>query len=121
MIATILFCAYPLGEIVLGTVAWNVLSWRRLLQCLYWPGLLSVVYFWISPESVRWLLSKSRHQEVEKMIQNAAKDNGVTLSDKALCAMQSNAVSISVGVKLLFSEPEKFVHTCFFYQFLIKF
>lgn len=94
MIATIICSAYAIGEAFVGIVALYVLSWRRLLQYLYGPGLILIVYYWIAPESVRWLISKGRHQEVEKIIKNAAKENGVTLSDKALSAMEANAVSM---------------------------
>lgn len=65
-----------------------------MLQYLYGPGLIFIVYFWIAPESVRWLISKGRHTEVEKIIKAAAKQNGVTLSDIELSALQSNTVSV---------------------------
>lgn len=38
----------------------------------------------VIPESVRWLISKNRNDEAKKLIQIAAKENKVTISDEQL-------------------------------------
>jgi OCT family organic cation transporter-like MFS transporter 4/5 len=42
------------------------------------------IYYWIVPESVRWLLSKNRNKEAIKIIKQAAKVNKKNLSENTL-------------------------------------
>ncbi|XP_063359001.1 organic cation transporter protein-like [Cydia amplana] len=51
------------GEIILGLIAWTEPYWRHLILMIYVPQLLFIIYFWIAPESIRWLMSKGRYDE----------------------------------------------------------
>lgn len=80
---------FALGQVVLGFIAWGVPSWRPLTQVLYAPQLLVVAYFWILSESVRWLMSKGRYEESEKILQKVAKANKKELSQESLAALRA--------------------------------
>lgn len=81
---TLIACSYTIGEILLGLIAMKVTNFRTLLQISYIPLLLVISYFWLIPESVRWLVIKGRRQEAAETILRAAKMNSIKLSERVL-------------------------------------
>ncbi len=81
---TLIACSYTIGEILLGVIGMNVTHFRTLLQISYTPLLAVIFYFWLIPESVRWLAIKGRRDEATKIILGAAKVNSIKLSEKVL-------------------------------------
>ncbi|XP_018574992.1 organic cation transporter protein-like [Anoplophora glabripennis] len=72
---TIISCIYALGQAVLGITAWLTLSWRTMLRIIYAPGILSLVFFWTIPESIRWLLSMNMTKEAKDVMLEIARAN----------------------------------------------
>lgn len=63
-------------------------NWR-LLQAVYSaPALLCLVYWWIAPESVRWLVARGRNTEARALIYKAATRNKVRITDGLLKEME---------------------------------
>ena len=63
-------------------------NWR-LLQTIYSaPALLFLAYWWIAPESVRWLVARGRNTEARNLIHRAARRNKVTISDDLIEDME---------------------------------
>lgn len=81
---TIIWCFYPIGVVITAGFAWLINSWRYLIVILYLPLLTISFYYWIIPESVRWLLTQGRHEEAKAALLKAADINKRTLSQKAL-------------------------------------
>ncbi|XP_075975366.1 organic cation transporter protein-like [Anticarsia gemmatalis] len=75
---------FAFGEVLMGIIAWCVPNWRNLTLALYTPQLLTVSYFWIATESVRWYMSKGRYAESEALLKKIAKVNGKKLSEQSL-------------------------------------
>lgn len=82
---------FALGQVFLGLIAWGVPAWRTLTQVLYAPQLLVIFYFWILSESVRWLMSKGKYEESERILQKVAKSNRKELSADSLQALRDTA------------------------------
>ncbi|XP_063622321.1 organic cation transporter protein-like [Cydia splendana] len=82
---------FSIGNICCGLLAWAVNDWRRLTQVIYSPMFITIFYFWIIPESVRWYMSKGRYEESEAVLKTAARVNGGRLSDKSLQALRESA------------------------------
>lgn len=80
----IISCFYAVGAMIMGIVGQFFQNWRYLLLVLYIPAVLGFTYFWIIPESLRWLHTKSRVKEMSKIILAAAKINKKELSNKTL-------------------------------------
>lgn len=76
--------SFPMGEMMLGIVAMNVHNFRHLLRILYTPGLFVIFYFWIVPESPRWLLISGRVDRAIKVLKRIAWCNGKNLSEKSI-------------------------------------
>lgn len=84
-LGTTLICtSFPLGEMLLGVIASQVHDFRMLLRVLYVPGLLVFFYFWLVPESVRWMLITGRVDRAIKILKRIARINNKTLSDKSI-------------------------------------
>ncbi|XP_047988867.1 solute carrier family 22 member 3-like [Leguminivora glycinivorella] len=82
-----------LGALVKGLIAWTQPYWRHLILMLYLPMSISITYFWVAPESVRWLMSKKRYEEAKTILLKASKMNGRLLSDGTLKKMTERANS----------------------------
>ncbi|CAK1542337.1 unnamed protein product [Leptosia nina] len=81
---TLINAVYVTGLMTLASLSWYLQSWRNLLRIIYIPATFVFSYLWILNESVRWLLSKGRHQEAATILKKAAKMNKVDLSDNVL-------------------------------------
>jgi OCT family organic cation transporter-like MFS transporter 4/5 len=57
-------------------LAWLCGNWYVLGLITTAPGLLLVLYYKMVPESPRWLLSKNRLDEAEKVLLKIAETNG---------------------------------------------
>ncbi|KAK7816750.1 hypothetical protein U0070_009275 [Myodes glareolus] len=73
-----------IGMMVLAGLAYGVRNWRLLQIMCTAPVFLLVFYFWVLPESPRWLLSKGRIEEAKQLIQKAASVNRRSLSPELL-------------------------------------
>ncbi|XP_017840801.2 organic cation transporter protein [Drosophila busckii] len=75
---------YAVGEVALAMFAKYFPDWRILLRITYIPSLILLTYFWILPESVRWLLSMGKEERAKAILRRAAKVNKRKLSESAL-------------------------------------
>ncbi|XP_001352880.2 organic cation transporter protein [Drosophila pseudoobscura] len=82
--ATIITIFYSLGEAFLGFLASQVQHWRWLLRVLYAPAVLQILFLWILPESVRWLLSQGSEERAAAVLRRAARINKRPLPDEQL-------------------------------------
>lgn len=75
--------------LVIGGLSFALLAktfryWRTFILVAYPPSLLFVLYIYLLPESIRWLLTKGRKEEAVEIIMRAAKMNNVTLSEETM-------------------------------------
>ncbi|KAH8354067.1 hypothetical protein KR084_003795 [Drosophila pseudotakahashii] len=80
--ATIITIFYALGEAFLGFLASQVQHWRWLLRVLYAPAVLQILFLWILPESVRWLLSQGAEEKAADVLRRAARINKRSLPEE---------------------------------------
>ncbi|XP_017026871.1 organic cation transporter protein [Drosophila kikkawai] len=70
---------FSVGFMLTAGFAYFIHDWRWLQIALTLPGLLFICYYWIIPESARWLLLKGRKDEAFVIIKKAAKENRVEI------------------------------------------
>ncbi|XP_046977823.1 organic cation transporter protein-like [Vanessa cardui] len=83
---------FSVGQITMGFIAWGVPNWQNLTLTLYIPQFITIFYFWIMSESVRWYMSKGRFEEAEKVLKDVARVNKKPLSDKSLLLLRENVM-----------------------------
>lgn len=108
--STIISTYFPIGSVLLGLAAMYLKNWRHLIRITNIPALLIISYYWVAPESVRWLLLKGRYAEAIAIIKKAAKVNNVHLSDTALSNLYEITKSPSDLTELTtktYFDPEK--------------
>jgi MFS transporter, OCT family, solute carrier family 22 (organic cation transporter), member 4/5 len=59
---------YSLGVAALGVIAYLFNNYVVLQLLISIPPMIMFVYYWIVPESVRWLLAKNKNKQAIKII-----------------------------------------------------
>ncbi|XP_018495839.1 organic cation transporter protein [Galendromus occidentalis] len=86
--------SYSFGMMVIAYVAHFIRDWQNLQMAFSLPMVLLISYYWMVPESPRWLISQGRLEEAEAIVQKMARINKVPLSANFL---QSNLEGQSHG------------------------
>ncbi|XP_053702916.1 organic cation/carnitine transporter 2-like isoform X1 [Synchiropus splendidus] len=66
---------FALGYMLLPLMAFYTRDWRNLLLCISLPTLVYIPFWWLIPESPRWLVSQGKVEMAEAIIKNAARKN----------------------------------------------
>lgn len=69
---------------LLGVLAIILPHYRTFLIAIYTPALLTALYFWFIPESVRWLIASGHYDRALKILKRTAKQNNRQISEKSL-------------------------------------
>ncbi|XP_014668813.1 PREDICTED: organic cation transporter protein-like [Priapulus caudatus] len=72
---------WAVGVMWLALIAWLLKDWRWIQLALVLPTVLTISYYWIIPESLRWLLLKNRHEQAQSQIRTACKFNKIPYPD----------------------------------------
>ncbi|GLV48574.1 uncharacterized protein CBL_06013 [Carabus blaptoides fortunei] len=86
---------YAIGEALVALFAWLTKDWVQLQLLVAAPSIVFVAYYWLIPESVRWLLAKQKGNRAKEIVCRAAKMNGVTLSESLLSSFESGQDKIT--------------------------
>ncbi|KRZ21263.1 Organic cation transporter protein [Trichinella pseudospiralis] len=84
---------FSLGQVFLGAVAYLFSEYQHLQLAISIPGIIFFSYWWLVPESARWLLSKRRYKEAAAILQRAAKFNGRTVSSEIVESIELVPIS----------------------------
>ncbi|XP_060567474.1 organic cation transporter protein-like isoform X4 [Ruditapes philippinarum] len=103
-----------IGLFLLCFIAYFVRTWNMLQLALAIPTFLLFAYFWIIPESPRWLISKGRYEEANKIIQKCAKVNGVTIPENVV-GKDSDDNGEKQSVLKMLTVPKLLIRTLIIY------
>ncbi|KAJ1345738.1 hypothetical protein KIN20_000338 [Parelaphostrongylus tenuis] len=76
---------FAIGQILLGIEGCYLTDYRHLQLAIVSPAFFFLSYWWLVPESARWLVTQRRYMDADKVLQRAAKINGVTLPEHCQC------------------------------------
>lgn len=93
---------FSLGQMVLGLLAYFIRDYQYLQLAIAVPALIFLSYWWLVPESARWLFSQKRYEEADAILQRAARWNKSTLPEKWW--EQIDDATVAVDAK---SQPEE--------------
>lgn len=72
------------GNLYLALVVWLIRDWKYFELALSLPLIVCLPYYWVIPESCRWLLSRDRKEEVIEILKKAAKINKTHFFEKSV-------------------------------------
>ncbi|TSK98403.1 Solute carrier family 22 member 13 [Bagarius yarrelli] len=98
-------CFYAVGLMVLSGLAYGIHNWRILQLVISAPILILVIYYWILPESARWLLTQGRQEQAKKIILNAARINGKQVPEYLLESLEAETEVRTGNMLDLFRVP----------------
>ncbi|KAI6224937.1 Organic cation transporter protein [Aphelenchoides besseyi] len=73
---------FSFGQMTLGVLAYYIRDYQYLQLAIAAPALVFLSYWWLVPESARWLVSQRRYNDADAIIQRAAKFNRTTVPSK---------------------------------------
>lgn len=54
------------GYMIVGVFYLFIPNWRYLYFCMSAPGLITLAFYWLMPESIHWSISNNRPKEVSR-------------------------------------------------------
>ncbi len=68
MAGCIIEAFWAMGLIIMGLVAMYIQNWRYIQLAINIPTLGTIVFIWIIPESLRWLISKGKYDKAKTVV-----------------------------------------------------
>ncbi|KAL8575563.1 hypothetical protein ACOMHN_059627 [Nucella lapillus] len=96
---------WALGLFIILFLAYFLRDWHHLQIAVSCFNLLYIPYFFLIPESARWLVSKGRLEEASVIIRKAAKVNKSDVSEKILSLQDLESDRSEEKVWHLFTSP----------------
>ncbi|XP_076064263.1 organic cation transporter [Oratosquilla oratoria] len=75
---------YTLGYFTTAILAMNIGSWRWLQVAMTLPAVLFLPYYWVIPESSRWLVTKGRGVEARATLEKASRVNKKPVAEEVI-------------------------------------
>lgn len=72
---------YSLGHMSLGGLAYWFRHWEHLQLAITLPSIILLGYWWVVPESPRWLLAIGRQRAACQILERAARINKIEGND----------------------------------------
>ncbi|XP_077977744.1 organic cation transporter protein-like [Glandiceps talaboti] len=82
MVIMVYYICYCFGYAGLAPLAYLIRNWRVLLLTATSPALIVFIYWWLVPESPRWLIAVGKMDEAEKVIRKIGRGNKVLVPDE---------------------------------------
>lgn len=96
---TVVMMFFSAGYILMGGFAYFIHDWRWLQAVFSIPGVLFLTYWWLIPESARWLLANNQKDEAIDQIQYVAKKNKLVVPSEVLEKLDADTSEDDRGVK----------------------
>ncbi|XP_075994141.1 solute carrier family 22 member 13-like [Genypterus blacodes] len=91
---TVILIFTSVGLMLLSGIAYLIQDWRILQIVLFSPLLLLLgIYYCFLPESVRWLMTHGKKEEVQREVRRAARMNGRTVPEDLLDKLEMEGTS----------------------------
>ncbi|KAL8185990.1 UNVERIFIED_CONTAM: hypothetical protein K2H54_061246 [Gekko kuhli] len=71
---------FTLGVVILPGIAYLIPTWQGIQLATTLPNFIFLLYYWVVPESPRWLLSRKEGDKATRVMHSIAKKNGNLLS-----------------------------------------
>ncbi|XP_063906466.1 organic cation transporter protein-like [Zophobas morio] len=72
---------FSFGHLLLPVFAYYLREWRYFHVAICIPSILLLSYYWVLPESPRWLLTVGKHEKAIQVLEKAAHHNRLTVEN----------------------------------------
>lgn len=100
IISVMFHIPFNLGHLTLPLFAYFIRDWKYLQLALSLPSIVLISYYWLVPESPRWLFAVGRVEESAAVLTSAAKHNGLeaaTIESDLIALKKDTGTSSSKG------------------------
>ncbi|XP_029487208.1 solute carrier family 22 member 2-like [Oncorhynchus nerka] len=111
MVGVLLQMFFSVGILILTLIAYLITDWRWLQVTFAVPYFIFLTYFWLIPESPRWLLSQNNSTKAKEIIEAIAKENKRTLYKNIETLRDDNAQTSTASFLDLVRTPNMRKHT----------
>ncbi|CAF0928905.1 unnamed protein product [Rotaria sordida] len=118
---------FAFGQMILLIFAYFIRSWRILTLSIALFTVPYIFFYFILPESPRWLISKGRFDEGEKILRHIAKINNRVFNNDAYKKLKDEQIknmsekNHQQGIRSLFqSKIMTFISINLFFQWLVQ-
>lgn len=101
---------FALGLVLLCLVGYLVREWKYNEIILSVPSVFILTYWWLLPESPRWLINRGKFEEAKVIIRKIAKRNKVEVTEKQLDSLECDETATG-QLWHLFTSRVLFVRT----------
>lgn len=101
---------FALGLVLLCLMGYLVREWKYNEIVLSVPSAIILVYWWLLPESPRWLINRGKFEEAKVIIRKIAKRNKVEVTEKQLDSLERDETATG-QLWHLFTSRVLFVRT----------
>ncbi|XP_053119448.1 solute carrier family 22 member 13-like [Hemicordylus capensis] len=98
-------CCNALGQMALAGLAYAIRDWRLYQIVGSAPVFALFFYIWVLPNSARWLLTKGKIKEAQKVLQKAASINKRTVPEELLNQLAPEKKVKSGNILDIFKMP----------------
>ncbi|XP_035671194.1 organic cation transporter protein-like [Branchiostoma floridae] len=84
MVGMVIWVPFALAYVLLPGIAYFIRPWMWLQITVTMPFLFFISFWWLIPESPRWLISRNRHKEAAAVLRKAAEVTKVAMPDEVL-------------------------------------
>ncbi|ETN77850.1 transporter, major facilitator family protein [Necator americanus] len=70
---------WVIGYVAAGVLKLFISNWRWLYFAVSVPGILTIPYYWLTPESLHWLITNKKNKGVSKYIRTSSRFNRVEI------------------------------------------
>ncbi|XP_066270962.1 organic cation transporter protein-like [Branchiostoma lanceolatum] len=81
-VGMVIWIYWAVGYVIFAGIAYFIRTWMWLQIAITMPYLFFISFWWLIPESPRWLISRNRHEEAAAILLDAAKVAKVTIPDE---------------------------------------
>ncbi|XP_078576449.1 organic cation transporter protein-like isoform X1 [Branchiostoma floridae x Branchiostoma japonicum] len=82
LVGMVIWIYWAIGYVILSGIAYLIRTWMWLQIAVTMPYLFFISFWWLVPESPRWLISRNRHEEAAAILRNAAEVAKVVIPDE---------------------------------------
>ncbi|XP_066269649.1 organic cation transporter protein-like [Branchiostoma lanceolatum] len=82
LVGMVIWIYWAVAYVLLAGIAYLIRPWMWLQIAMTVPFLVCISFWWIIPESPRWLISRNRHEEAAAIVRKAAEVANVTIPDE---------------------------------------